>query len=243
MVQSGGDEADWGLVDALAQRKTTTMQRRNLLIGMGSLAAGGAATIGTGAVSLVTTDRDVTVATTGDDSAYLGMVPDSEYATLNSGELALTFDKLNQDANTGFRNVFYLKNNGSNELRVQLTDGDSSTGISYPNASPLVVSYSDSRLSNTAYPGQNVFPNSPNWLGDTGYGHSGPDSADAITGFLDLAPGDTAAVHFDFFLKSDGSDSDTNTNVSGEVANSKSGADIPTEIGFYASAVPESGPL
>jgi len=219
------------------------MQRRNLLIGMGSLAAGGAATIGTGAVSLVSADRDMTVASTGDDSAYLGMVPDSEYATLNSGELALTFDKLNQDANTGFKNVFYLENNGSNELRVQLTDGDSTTGISYPNESPLVVSYSDSRISNTAYSGQKVFPRSPNWLGDENYGHSGPDSASAVTGWLDLAPGDTAAVHFDFFLKSDGSASDTNSNVPDEADNSKSGADIPDEIGFYASAVPENGSL
>jgi hypothetical protein len=106
-----------------------------------------------------------------------------------------------------------------------------------------VVSYTSSRDQGTSYTNLNVFPNSPNWLGYKGYGHNGPDSADANTGFLDLTPGGTAHIHFDFFLDDDNGNTDTNENVSGEPYNSQDITDVPDEIGFYASALPESGSL
>ena len=229
------------LGQGVQQTPRTTMQRRKFLLGMGSLAAGGAAATGTGALSVVSVDRDIVASVTGDESAYLAMVPDSQYASINGGKLSLSFDKLNRNANTSFRNVFYFQNNGENDLRVQLTDGGS--GVSFPNNSPMVVSYSMSRDEGTAYTNLNVFPNSPNWIGDKSWGHSGPNSADADTGFLDLTPGQTAAIHFDFFLKSDDDSSEVNSEVTGELGNPQNIGSVPSEIGFYASAVPESGAL
>ena len=105
MVQSGGDEADWGLRDALGQRKTTTMQRRNLLIGMGSLAAGGAATIGTGAFTSVTANRSIEVDTADDSDAFLGIEADDtsnadEYVDASGGTVSLDFTNTN---NSGYQ--------------------------------------------------------------------------------------------------------------------------------------------
>jgi hypothetical protein len=197
--------------------------------------------VGTGALSVTSFDRDLTVSATGDDGAYLGLVPDSEYAEIQSSELSVSFDQLNPDADTSFRNVFYIQNNGNNDLRVQLTDG--TAGVNFANDSPMVVSYSQFRDDGTAYTNLNAFPNSPNWLGDLGYGHAGPDSANANTGFLDLAPGKTAFVHFDLFLKPDNENSLSNANVPSEGTNPQDIADVPEEIGFYASAVPEDGNL
>jgi hypothetical protein len=49
--------------------------RRKFLIGVGSLAAGSAAAMGTGAFTSVTADRSVEVAVTGDANAYLALEP------------------------------------------------------------------------------------------------------------------------------------------------------------------------
>jgi hypothetical protein len=210
---------------------------------MGSLAAGSAAAMGTGAFAVERVNRDISVGTTGDSSAYLGLVPDSEFATENSQKLSLNFTNLNKGADTSFRNVFYVQNNGSNSLRVQLTDGTNSVG--FANDSPMMVSYSGTRDDGTAYSNLTAFPNSPNWIGDLGYGHGGPDSADAVTGFLDLDPGITAFIHFDFFLRDDNPNSTANTNgdADGEPNNPQDIDFVPDEIGFYASAIPESGNL
>jgi hypothetical protein len=216
------------------------MQRRKFMVGLGSLAAGGAAAMGTGAFAVTRVNRDITVSTTADDSAYLGLVPDSEYATLSGSKLALNFNELNKDADTSFRNVFYIKNNGTNSIRVQLTDG--TNAIDFANDSPMMVSYSDTRDDGTAYSNLTAFPNSPNWIGDLGYGHAGPDSADANSGFLDLSPGEYAFVHIDFFLRDDNPNSKKNANVT-EAVNPKDISSVPDEIGFYASALPQSGSL
>ena len=51
------------------------MERRKFVIGLGSLAAGGAAAMGSGAVSQITADRDVDLRIAGDSNAYLGLEP------------------------------------------------------------------------------------------------------------------------------------------------------------------------
>jgi len=68
------------------------MQRRKFIIGMGSLAAGSAAAMGTGAVDSVSADRNVTVETVGDASAYLQITGDSDYVVDDSNNGALTIN-------------------------------------------------------------------------------------------------------------------------------------------------------
>ncbi|WP_302082415.1 hypothetical protein [Salinibaculum rarum] len=75
------------------------MQRRKFLVGMGSLAAGGAAAMGTGAFTSAEANRTVNAAVVADESAYLGLMDsdsglsNDEYAKgSGSGKLQLAFD-------------------------------------------------------------------------------------------------------------------------------------------------------
>lgn len=72
------------------------MERRKFVIGLGSLAAGGAAATGTGAVSQLTApDRAVNVQVTGDSSADIALIPgnDPDIALDNDGELELNLSE------------------------------------------------------------------------------------------------------------------------------------------------------
>jgi hypothetical protein len=60
------------------------MDRRKFLVGMGSLAAGGAAVMGTGAFTSVKADRSITVQTAGDASAYLKLEPQPSSPNANA---------------------------------------------------------------------------------------------------------------------------------------------------------------
>jgi hypothetical protein len=209
------------------------MQRRKYLAALGSLAAGGAAIGGTGAFAVSTVDRSISVNTAGDGSAYMGFNPTSDYAYIRSGgKFTLEFDSLNQDANTAFRNVFQITNNGSNDLQFQLIDGrstDSPNGfIGFPDNSPMTLSWSDEADEGTSWSNLNAFPNSPIPLdGDPG---TSPTSSP-----LKLGSGNSAYVHVDFWLDND------DVRVTDEI-NTSLGA-VPDEIGFYASALPQDGDL
>ena len=62
------------------------MQRRKFIAGLGSLTAAGAAGIGTGAFTSVSADRNISVATAGDESAFLGLeAGDHPYVTGTDG--------------------------------------------------------------------------------------------------------------------------------------------------------------
>jgi hypothetical protein len=123
------------------------MQRRNLLIGMGSLAAGGAATIGTGAFTSVKADRSVDINTTGDANAFLSIeratdgsgtvTPTAgEYVEGNQNNGTLSIDLasaddtsnsgasgINKNAKTIFDNLLDITNNGTQDV-VLSVDSD-----------------------------------------------------------------------------------------------------------------------
>jgi len=108
------------------------MQRRNLLIGMGSLAAGGAATIGTGAFTSVEASRDVSVALASDSDAFLQLsARDPNVAEESGGTLGLDLsgdnsigDGLNPNATTNFLDVFRIGNQGQNPVAVRVDARD-----------------------------------------------------------------------------------------------------------------------
>jgi len=113
------------------------MQRRKLLAAIGSVAAGGVATVGTGAFSSTEVDRNVTVDVKTDSNAYLGLVPTNDPNSVfarevSSGELEVAFDGsgspgdgngVNQDALTVFENVFQIENQGTQRVQILLSDG------------------------------------------------------------------------------------------------------------------------
>ncbi|TKX40793.1 MULTISPECIES: hypothetical protein [Halorubrum] len=109
------------------------MERRKFLIGMGSLAAGGAAATGTGALDTVRTERGMAVDVAGDGAAYLGIIPntDSEFVdTVNTnGQVRLDFASdhnggkgVNTDGVTSARPAYTLKNQTTNDLYVEVAN-------------------------------------------------------------------------------------------------------------------------
>ncbi|MGQ3331127.1 hypothetical protein [Halorubrum sp. FL23] len=111
--------------------------RRKFLAGLGALASGSAAAVGTGAFTSATAQREIQLAIQADgNGAYLDFNPVSSYADTGgeSGTLRLTFDEngggssatgLTSKANTMFDTVFQIFNNGTNDIEVGLpVDGD-----------------------------------------------------------------------------------------------------------------------
>ncbi|WP_141212588.1 hypothetical protein [Halorubrum sp. Hd13] len=106
------------------------MKRRNLMAGLGSLAAGGAAAMGTGAFSFLQTDRDISITVENDSDAYLGLIEDSPYAAENSnGELTFNFGAsgnggsgLNPNSVTLFDDVAIVRNQGTKEVELSVPD-------------------------------------------------------------------------------------------------------------------------
>jgi hypothetical protein len=132
---------------------------------MGSLAAGGAAAMGTGAFSSVSANRNITVDVVGDASAFLSFEktdsPNSDYVRIeDDGTISLAFDGshakssdsvsysnvngLNDDAFTIIGEMFDITNRGTQDIFVwipQNPDGDEEnelgpgTGISFASGS------------------------------------------------------------------------------------------------------------
>lgn len=102
------------------------MERRKFLIGAGSLTAGGAAAMGTGAVDTISTDRDLAVDVAGDASAYLGLDPgNSQFVTVDDNQNVIGLDfasdanggsGVNNEGSTEARPAFTLENNSDEEL-------------------------------------------------------------------------------------------------------------------------------
>jgi hypothetical protein len=108
------------------------MKRRTLLLGMGSLAASGAVALGTGSVSSVRAERNITGRVAGDGRAYLEFrAGDANgFAVENlDGEMRLAFNNdpsggngLNRDSVSSFDDAFRLNNTGTEDLRVFIED-------------------------------------------------------------------------------------------------------------------------
>jgi len=88
------------------------MERRKFVIGLGSLAAGGAAATGTGAFSAAqVSGRDANISVAGDDSALLQLIPGHQAVTdgtvgenrvrLEDGQLKITFDDSGSEYGNG----------------------------------------------------------------------------------------------------------------------------------------------
>jgi len=114
------------------------MQRRKFVIGLGALASGTAAAVGTGAFSSVNADRDFEFEVENDGDAYLrldveesNLGPEdgfeSEYAEFDEmGRLNVTLDRLNPDAVTVFEELFLIGNTGEQgnvPVNIKAADG------------------------------------------------------------------------------------------------------------------------
>ncbi|WP_241431558.1 hypothetical protein [Halorubrum distributum] len=119
------------------------MERRKFVVGLGALASGSAAAVGTGAFTSVTADRSVDVEVAGDSSAYLALTraagdsagntsPNSnKYVQKSSGEVSFDFDGANTDGDgfnpnsvTVIEDLIEVQNQGTQSayLGVDLSD-------------------------------------------------------------------------------------------------------------------------
>ena len=113
---------------------TTTMERRKFMIGLGALATGSAAAVGTGAFTSVEADRQVDVTVEDDADAYLGLQNgpnDTYFEGEENGAAALDFSEsgndgsgVNPNAETEFDSVFQIVNQGTQEVTVSLSGDD-----------------------------------------------------------------------------------------------------------------------
>jgi len=115
------------------------MDRRKFVVGLGALASGSAAAVGTGAFSSVEAERSLSVQIADDSDAYLqfdtdlGNAPDNnyEYAEINDdGELEVEFAEndagglgVNPNAVTVFEDVFAIKNRGTEPMEISVEFG------------------------------------------------------------------------------------------------------------------------
>ncbi|WP_160165584.1 hypothetical protein [Natronobacterium lacisalsi] len=116
------------------------MQRRKFVIGMGALASGAAAAVGTGAFSSVEADRTVSLNVASDENAYFGMepTPDATFAQTSGGVVELNFDNtsdasgtgLNANADTGFGPELIYKNQGTKEILITMDVSEVDTALS-----------------------------------------------------------------------------------------------------------------
>jgi len=112
------------------------MERRKYLLGLGSLAAGGAAAMGTGAFTSVEADRMVQIDVSGDAGAFLRLegndTPNGNEYVVDDGTggttLSLDFSNtdqggtgLNQNADTTIRDIFTIENQGTQEVYIGVT--------------------------------------------------------------------------------------------------------------------------
>ncbi|MFW5950324.1 MAG: hypothetical protein ACOCR6_03135, partial [archaeon] len=109
------------------------MQRRKYLIGIGSLAAGSAAALGTGAFTSVTAERAVDIQVAGDADAFLALDrtshPNSQdYIHKNGDQITLALDEtkgggsgFNEDADTRIDDVLRVTNQGTQTINFWVT--------------------------------------------------------------------------------------------------------------------------
>ena len=110
-----------------------TMKRRKFVVGLGSLAAGGAAAMGTGAFSFAQTDRNIELDVVADNNAYLALQSqgeNSEYSELNNGKLEFNLggnanvpgDGLNPDSVYLFDGIGRIANQGNQKIELSVPD-------------------------------------------------------------------------------------------------------------------------
>lgn len=112
------------------------MNRRNVLVGIGAIVAGGGAALGTGAFSQVEATREANVSVADDANAFLALEPvdgeDNPYVGVEDGQIVFYFDGegeadvdgLNDNAVTRFEDILRVTNNGTNEVVLSITARD-----------------------------------------------------------------------------------------------------------------------
>ncbi|UTF54408.1 hypothetical protein [Natronosalvus rutilus] len=125
------------------------LNRRNVLVGLGAIVAGGGGALATGAFSQVEATRDVTVNTTGDASALLSLDLDTSYNGISDGDgdaIVIQFDDINDEAVTKFNNAFTVTNNGSEDVNFSISADDVPNALTFEDSEGNDIAGTDQLL-------------------------------------------------------------------------------------------------
>jgi hypothetical protein len=111
------------------------MERRKFLLGMGAVAAGGTAAIGTGAVESFKGNRDMTFATVRDNNAYYQLVDNPPYSTYDGKQLNISLDRLNSHAVSTIDDVFGIRNSRPQTMDVWVTHSSFGNALTFEDSS------------------------------------------------------------------------------------------------------------
>lgn len=113
------------------------MERRKFVIGLGALASGTAAAVGTGAFTSASAERSASVTTAGDKSALLGLEANEDYSgdqdvyvgTSDYDTIELTFEDVNRNATTRFDDLIKVTNNGTDNVQIRVSNDFGASGV------------------------------------------------------------------------------------------------------------------
>jgi hypothetical protein len=125
------------------------MNRRNVLIGIGTAAAGSGAVLGSGALTSVSANRTLSITTVDDDTASTNvqLSADSSLVT-NTGsgnngqsQLEISLDNLNDDATTTLDPAFTVTNNVGDGVGVKVTSSIGGVTLETESSGQTITSF------------------------------------------------------------------------------------------------------
>ncbi|WP_312911009.1 hypothetical protein [Natronosalvus caseinilyticus] len=126
------------------------LNRRNVLVGLGTIVAGGGGALATGAFSTVEASRTVNVSTADDENALLRFKVDESYGGIidNGGNvMQIDLQDLNENAVTSFDDVLTIGNAGSNDVEITINNHGTAEGVVFYtgswNGSDSISAYGD----------------------------------------------------------------------------------------------------
>ena len=175
------------------------MNRRNVLLGLGTAAAGSGAVFGSGAFTQVQADRDVSINVTGDNNALLGIEPTDNAALARRSGAEVVFDNLPTGANVnstlGLGAELVLTNNGDDPVYVfiDVSDVEAQNAIDSLFAFSGVSAIANSEFNIDDSPGD---VDNAEDAGSAQLHTSGPDNVTKQSDGVVLAPGAKYPVSF-----------------------------------------------
>lgn len=99
------------------------MNRRNVLLGLGTVVAGGGAALGTGAFSQIEADRTASISVASDSTALLTLGGDTTSQLINEtdGTLGIDQGNINLEAKTTVDQGIDITNNGGQEVSISVS--------------------------------------------------------------------------------------------------------------------------
>jgi hypothetical protein len=190
------------------------MQRRKFMVGLGSLAAGGAAAIGTGAFSQSQTGREVKVSVVDDSSGFVAFNSTSPYSGTDGGELEIYFNKEAAAIGSGvpekttmlFEEVFAVENQGTQRVQLgldQIARGSEQEFNIQPPGSVGTNGFEENKVSDDTSFGDRIdvgYSTETSKAFNQGPGTNDPDGDESI----ELDPGESETV--DFAIRTDDDD-------------------------------------